>query len=37
MNVPPTLSTGLSWLWGCREKRGREHHSVGRFVSRPTW
>ena len=24
MNVPPALSTGLSWLWGCREKRGRD-------------
>ena len=23
-NVPPALSTGLSWLWGCREKRGRD-------------
>ena len=22
-NVPPALSTGLPWLWGCREKRGR--------------
>ena len=21
-NVSPPLSTGLSWLWGCREKRG---------------
>ena len=23
-NVPPPLSTGLSWLWSCREKRGRD-------------
>ena len=24
MNVSPALSTGLSWLWGCREKIGRD-------------
>ena len=23
-NVSPPLSTGLSWLWGCREKRGKD-------------
>ena len=27
-NVPSPLSTGLSWLWGCREKRGKDGTSL---------